>query len=55
MISEEFVLCIYATNINLIKSSITQKSQTGMIIGNARFSRRKIGTGYVALKKIINT
>jgi hypothetical protein len=36
-----------------MKSSMTQKSQTGMIVITERFSRRKIGTGYMAFKKQI--
>ncbi len=36
-----------------MKSRMTQASHTGMIIMYARFSRRKIGTGYVAFEKKI--
>jgi hypothetical protein len=38
-----------------MKSSMTQATHNGMIMDHARFSRRKIGTGYLAAKtEIIN-
>jgi|GEM_PF-2323781 len=39
-----------------MKSSMTKGTYRGIIICDARFSRRKIGTGYVAIKnQNINT
>jgi hypothetical protein len=42
-------------NLFPMKSSTTQESHREMIINVARFSRRKIGTGYVSLDNKLKT